>query len=295
MSEFIVEVSDGYCRPNPPTMIKVTGVQTWQKTHETSTAGLFASVFSYPTEDPYIGGVIGPFYLDFDCIENPNKSRKEAAEVVRKLIEDYRIPEATVSITFSGCKGFHLIVSPEVFNIQPCDLLPAIYKSIAEELARKLKLKTLDLGIYDRRRLWRLLNSKHDKTRLYAIQLTKVELENLDIEQIKQLALNPREPFIQAEAKPVQEAEQLFNEHKEKVENWLLVRKQRFEAKELKPLNEDPPVHQEAAGDRSSKRQPQHFNIPARGLLCEQRTQRNRNDSGVYTIRRQVRPAPVRE
>ena len=160
---------------------------------------------------------------------------------MNKLIDEYGIPEASISIAFSGCKGFHLTVNPNVFNAQPFDSLPSIWKSIAGDFARKYKLKTLDLSIYDRRRLWRLLNSRHDKTGLYAVQITKAELENLDIEQIKQLASKPREPFITAEFKPAPEAERLFNEHKEKVEAWMLTRKQRFETSQLKTVTDDPP------------------------------------------------------
>jgi hypothetical protein len=39
------------------------------------------------------------------------------------------------------------------------------------------------------------------------------------------LAANPREPFIQAQIQPIQEAEQLYRSIKKKVENWLSTRK----------------------------------------------------------------------
>jgi hypothetical protein len=114
-------------------------------------------------------------------------------------------------------------------------------KSIVSELAVKLKLKTLDLAVYDRRRLWRILNSKHNKTGLYKIQLTLTELENLSIEQIKELATKPREVFIRQEVLAVLKAEKLFLEHKARVETWASERKKTFETAELKTTTENPP------------------------------------------------------
>ena len=54
------EVCEGFHRPTPPEIINQAEVQTWQRTHESSTAGLFASVFSYTSSDLYIGEIIQP-------------------------------------------------------------------------------------------------------------------------------------------------------------------------------------------------------------------------------------------
>jgi hypothetical protein len=167
-------------------MIKVSELSTWQTEHQASSAGLFSSVCLYPTDDPYVGGVISDFYLDFDNEEDPNKARKEAVAVIKKLIGDYDVSESNIAIAFSGMKGISLTVNHKVFSAESLDYLPLIWKSIVQELATKLKLKTVDMAIYERRRLWRLLNSRHQKTGLYKIPLTLTELEKLTIEEIKE-------------------------------------------------------------------------------------------------------------
>ncbi len=239
--ELYIEVSEGLHRKTPPEMIRVSELPAWRVGRESRIAGLFSSIFQYSTPDPYIGEVISDFYLDFDKEDAPDKARKEAACAIKKLIDTYKIPESNISIAFSGCKGISVTVSHQVFDAEPLYCLPFIWKSIAKELASRLKLKTLDTGIYDRRRLWRILNSKHNITGLYKIPLTLMELEKLNIEEIKALAIKPREPFIKAEAQSVPEATRLYLEHMEKVEAWISERKHKFEAKEVKPLIDDPP------------------------------------------------------
>jgi predicted transcriptional regulator len=195
----------------------------------------------YPTDDPYVGGVLSDFYMDFDCEENPDKARKEAVAVVKKLINDHEIPEENIQIAFSGMKGISITVDYRIFNAESSANLPLIWKSLAQELITKLKLKTADTSIYERRRLWRLLNSKHQKTRLYKIPLTLAELEKLTIEEIKEKAVKPREPFIKAEARAIPKAEKLFLEHKTQIEKWANERKKAFETTELKTIMDDPP------------------------------------------------------
>jgi hypothetical protein len=239
--DWFIEVSDGVKRSTPPKMIKVVELLEWQKQHQTSVQGLFSSVYIYPTDDPYTGGVLSDFYMDLDNEENPDKARREAVAVVKKLISDYDIPEENIAIAFSGMKGISITLDYKAFNAGSSADLPLIWKGIVQELISKLKLKTADTGVYERRRLWRLLNSRHQKTGLYKIPLTLAELENLTIDKIKEMAVKPREPFTKAEAIPVSKAEKLFNEHKNKIEKWLNERKKSFEKTELTILTDDPP------------------------------------------------------
>lgn len=196
----------------------------------------------YPTDDPYIGGVISDFYVDFDCEENPERARKEAVAVVKALITDYGVPESSICIAFSGMKGFSVTVDYKVFNAESSHYLPLIWKSIVKEFIAKYKLKTVDTRIYERRRLWRLLNSRHQKSGLYKIPLTLAELENLTIEKIKALARKPRElSAAKRNIQPIPKAEKLYLEHKKKIEDWINEHKQKFEKTDLKITIEDPP------------------------------------------------------
>jgi len=236
-----LEVCEGLRRGTPPNIMLIKDLPKWLEAHKLSESGLFTTICRYPTDDPYVGGVISDFYLDFDYEEAPDKARKEAVAIVKKLMSDHNISETNIAIAFSGMKGVSVTIDPRVFNAELLDYLPLIWKSIVLELATKLKLKTVDTSIYERRRLWRLLNSKHQKTGLYKIPLTLTELEKLTIDEIKELALKPRDPFIKSDAQPIPKAEKLFLEHKEKVEAWINERKKTFDAPELKTQTVDPP------------------------------------------------------
>lgn len=243
--DWYVEVSEGLSRKTPPTMIKIYNLQKWQKKHQNSKRGLFRSIYQYPTEDPYIGGVLSDLYLDFDSEENPDKARKEAIALVKTLISDYDIPEDNINIAFSGMKGISLTISYKVFNAEARADLPLVWKSIVKHLICKLNLKTVDTKVYERRRLWRLLNSKHQKSGLYKIPLTFTELEKLTIKEIRQKAVKPRpQPFVAAHPNPVPKAVGLFQEHLKKVVEWKQKRKESFESMEIKSVGEDPPCVQ---------------------------------------------------
>lgn len=245
-SHWFIEVSDGVKREVPPRMIKISKLPEWQKVHEKSEKGLFTTVYRYPTEDPYIGGVISNFYVDLDCEEDPNKARKEAVALVKALINDYNIPEETISIAFSGMKGISISIDYKVFGFEAHADLPLVWKSLVKYLVSKLNLKTVDMKVYERRRLWRLVGSKHQKSKLYKIPLTFTELEKLSIEEIRKLAIRPRpQPFVAAQVAPVPKAVNLFQEHLKTVDEWKQKRKESFKDTDLVTLGqEDPPCIQ---------------------------------------------------
>ena len=60
MDEQYIEVSESLHRKSPPEMVNAEEIEAWKAVHESSQAGLFSSIFSYPTADPYIGEVISP-------------------------------------------------------------------------------------------------------------------------------------------------------------------------------------------------------------------------------------------
>jgi hypothetical protein len=241
MEELYVEVSDGVKRSVPPKMIKFSELQEWQEQHESSTQGLFRSICCYDAIDPNIGDVISPFYADFDDEQNPENARQETIKITKKLMSDYNIPCTFFDVCFSGLKGFAIEIPQVVFNVAPSINLPLIYKSIMQELVHALDLKTADLKVYDRRRLWRLQNSRHQKSHLFKIHLTFTELQNLTMKQIRELATKPRIPPAPLFACNVSKAERLFKKHKEKIEKWLNERKPNFRSNELKASEEDPP------------------------------------------------------
>lgn len=99
--DLFVEVCDGLKRKTPPEMILLSELTTWQSQHQSSNNGLFSSICCYPTDDPYVGGVISDFYMDFDCEENLDKAKKEAVAAVKKL-KEYDIPEEAIFLFFGN-------------------------------------------------------------------------------------------------------------------------------------------------------------------------------------------------
>ena len=64
-----------------------------------------------------------------------------------------------------------MVVSPIALAILPDIDLAKVYRQVAEELATYLPNGSLDLKVYERRRLWRLVNSQHGESKLFKIQL----------------------------------------------------------------------------------------------------------------------------
>ena len=187
---------------------------------------IYTSYFRYPTDDPNIGPVYGGFLLDFDDEINPDRARKEAFVVACYLRDALKIPEEFIDIRFSGHKGISVAVPAEVFGVKPSVLFPAIYKQMARDLARANNLKTLDLKIYERRRLWRLPNSKHGATGFFKIFLTTKELADLKMEEIKRMATAPRHLTRAVVPREIPEARAFYLAAKDAVENEFEGRKE---------------------------------------------------------------------
>jgi hypothetical protein len=276
-------------------LILLSELPKWQAQHQSSSNGLFRSNFCYPTDDPYIGGVIGDFYLDFDCEENLDKAKKEAVAVVKKL-KEYDIPEEAIFVCFSGMKGFSVTVDHRVFNAEASADLPAIWKSITQELAAKLKLKTIDTGIYERRRLWRLPNSKHQKTGLYKLPITLLQLERTKVETIREIADMPRAPFTKTEAMPVPKAEALFLDHKGKVEAWVNGRKKTFDITELKTQMNDPPCIKRLLETGAQKGERNNFTFQLALYYANKGLSQNENEERCIQFANKTQdPLPERE
>ena len=230
-----IEVSCTPIRRVPPEMILLSELEAWRKKH--GDAELYSSVYRYLTDDPNIGCVLGGFAMDLDCEDDPDRAKREGYVLVYHLITKLKIPEHSVSIAFTGLKGIGIIVNRRVFGTEPSELLPRIHKSMAEELKEKLKLETLDLKVYDRRRLWRLENAKHPKSGLFKIRLTFSELQSLSIQQIRELASKRRPIIIRPEYHPlIPEAKEFYRRHVKKIEESLEDKKQKFTPADLSDL-----------------------------------------------------------
>lgn len=147
-----------------------------------------------------VTGYNGTFYakqilIDFDNKENPDAARDSAIEVLNRIVK-LGCPAKFVRFYFSGQKGFHLVLHPELFitgGFPGSADLPRHIKNWVTVLTEGVS--NIDYGIYAGNKIVRLPHSKHNATGLYKIPLSADELINLPIEDIKKLAIEPRLDF----------------------------------------------------------------------------------------------------
>lgn len=174
--------------------VVVTGVPDFGKTKDcfTSVYGHRADFKDY-VEDPDTGkgkgsckGYKGPVRASFVHFDIDRENLSDALSDARELVSGLH---GVARIAFSGSKGFHVEVPIECFGgLGANEATPAKVKNIALALANGI---TLDTSVYDRNRLWRVLNTKHHSG-LYKVPISHEELM-LDAEGIKTLATAPRD------------------------------------------------------------------------------------------------------
>lgn len=155
--------------------------------------GIFKTAYRYDTEEQDSAYLYGDFYLDFDSTDF-ELVRKDVIKAVSYLKVVFRMKDIDnrCNIFFSGGKGAHIVVPAEAFGIEPDPKLNEVFKTIAEAINEFIDNKTLDMRIYDRKRLFRVPNSIHESSGLYKIPISYEELRELSQEEIKELATKPR-------------------------------------------------------------------------------------------------------
>ena len=160
----------------------------------------YCSAYLYDDTKVEEANLFGNLYLDFDDLENINNAREDAIHTLSFFKIVYQIPSDKIKIYFSGHKGFHLIIPSSILGIEPRKDLNKIFKTIAEQIRTFSIHKTVDLKIYDNKRLFRVPNTINSSTGLYKIMLTNDELINLSIEEILELAKQPRNLILNNKA-----------------------------------------------------------------------------------------------
>lgn len=158
---------------------------------------------------------------DFDSKDDLEKARKDVVQLGQRLI-DLGVDPEQIACYMSGSKGLHIAV--------PLDreVTPAEFKKATTELAQGLE--TFDSVVSDPQRVLRMEHTKHPKTGLYKIPLTLYEVDELSIEQIKEMAKTPRNEFSFSEQPPVSLPSNLFH-IKEKKKNETKVSDEKFDPK----------------------------------------------------------------
>lgn len=138
---------------------------------------IYCTNYLYNEENQNESNIIGPLYFDLDeeiyDEESYNKVKTDTLLAISYITNILKVPKEYIRIFFSGSKGFHLIIPYNVFGITPCKDLNEKYKKIALEIKKYSLYKTIDIKIYDKKRLIRVPHSINGKTGLYKVPLTE--------------------------------------------------------------------------------------------------------------------------
>lgn len=213
-----------------------------------SNVGVYRTAYIYNDTNQKEASLLGNFYLDLDEDlngEDPesafNSIRGDAVSCVSYLKFVFGIPEKQIRLYFSGNKGLHIIVPYEVFDIKPTKNLNILYRNMAEEISKNAKNNTIDLKIYDNKRLFRMINSRHQKSGLYKIELNHQEVRKCTLEEIQNLAKMPRPYKAEKNASVVAQARGQFKLLERRLEEKILKRATRSASGPSKPLDFTPP------------------------------------------------------
>lgn len=132
-------------------------------------------------------------HFDFDS-PHDDLSLIELRKFIEKLCRtpDYSTYIDDLKIYFSGNKGFHLIIeNTETRTMTPAAGIPEQVKKVCIALAGEFS--SFDRSVYDTTRIFRVINSKHQKTGLYKIPVYAGEVFCLSFLDIKELATRQRD------------------------------------------------------------------------------------------------------
>jgi hypothetical protein len=129
-------------------------------------------------------------WIDIDADNNLEGARQSALELIKRLNTEYQMDPEAPFIYFSGGKGFHLALHHRLVGFGPNDDLQA---EKVKDFVRRLTngIPFVDLAIYEPVRIFRIENSRHEKSGLYKLRISYTELQ-CSVDDIKQLAAAPR-------------------------------------------------------------------------------------------------------
>ena len=146
---------------------------------------------------------------DFDSANNPEQARADTVKLGQKLVAEYNVDPDCIQCYYSGSKGFHVVV------YLGKEINPDQFKKATTDIAKDLT--TFDAVVSDPNRVIRMEYTKHPKTGLYKIPLHIAEVDEMNIDDIKEMAKTSREE-VEFSAAPVALPEVLFKTQEKKKE-----------------------------------------------------------------------------
>ena len=163
---------------------------------ERNNTGIFTSAYRYSSENQDNWTFIGDLYFDLDKDGDFEAVREDAITTLAYLKTVFKVGYDESQIYFSGKKGVHIVVPHNILGVEPSKNLNLAYKAVAKKVSTYASNGTIDLAVYDSKRMFRVPLSKHEDTSLYKIELSYDELRNLSFEEIKEVAKTPRRPNV---------------------------------------------------------------------------------------------------
>lgn len=117
--------------------------------------------------------------FDFDSKNNLEDTRKDAKELYSRLV-DFGFNKKAIKTYFSGAKGMHIEL--KIDSLINKETLSNVLDNLTTGLT------TFDVKIRDNARLFRFPLTKHPATNKYKIPLTENQLNNWNMDQIKEMA-----------------------------------------------------------------------------------------------------------
>jgi KaiC/GvpD/RAD55 family RecA-like ATPase len=147
---------------------------------------------------------------DFDSSTNPELARQDTVTLAHRLVNKYNVDPDSIQCYYSGSKGFHVVLYLGTKQVNPEEFKKAT-TTIAEGL------KTFDVVVSDPARVIRMEYTKHPKTGLFKIPLHISEVDEMSMDNIKDLAKTSRED-MEFSAAPIALPEVLFKATEKKKE-----------------------------------------------------------------------------
>lgn len=133
---------------------------------------------------------IGVF--DIDCDSDLERARVEAWDCVRYFAHKLDVSHHDIWVTFSGNKGFHILLSDELFGDTATQATIETWHGVATDLKQEIA-PSIDTSIYRHGALIRCPNTLNTKSGRYDIPLEAAELEGMSADAIRDLAIKPRD------------------------------------------------------------------------------------------------------
>ena len=156
----------------------------------------YCTVYKYDNENIDSCNFIAPLYLDLDIDnieEDYDKLVRDLKILIHKLTTEFHVEQNDIQIYFSGSKGFHLIISENIFGFEPGRTLNKDLKKIAVYLKAYTLTKCVDTKIYDYKRLFRINNTINSKTGLYKVRILYDDLVNMSYDELVKYASEPKD------------------------------------------------------------------------------------------------------